>query len=153
MDFRALFLSSAGRISRRTWWIGTLILVAASIALNVVLAPVGLGMGSGWGPFIVYLALIYPALNLGLKRRHDRDDPGRDYLIVVAGSAIFTVLQAFGIGYTAVDLGNGFVGMAPVLWMSVLQLAFGLFGVYVLVQLGFLRGTAGVNSYGPDPLG
>ncbi len=25
-------------------------------------------------------------------------------------------------------------------------------GIYMLVQLGFLRGTPGSNTYGPDPL-
>ncbi|ODT47698.1 DUF805 domain-containing protein [Devosia sp. 63-57] len=151
MDIKSMFLASSGRISRRTWWFGTLMLIAASLVINLVLALVGLGVSS-WMPLIVYLLMIYPAYNLGLKRRHDRDNPGQDYLILLAGSAVFTILQSLGIGYSPVDLGNGFVGMMPDLWMSLLQLAFAIFGIYMLVQLGFLKGTTGDNSYGPDPL-
>jgi uncharacterized membrane protein YhaH (DUF805 family) len=28
----------------------------------------------------------------------------------------------------------------------------GIYGIYLLVVLGFLKGTAGPNNYGPDPL-
>jgi uncharacterized membrane protein YhaH (DUF805 family) len=28
-----------------------------------------------------------------------------------------------------------------------------LLGLWILVQAGFLKGTAGPNQYGPDPLG
>lgn len=153
MDLRALFLSNTGRISRRTWWIGTLILALASAVLNILLLSLGLPGAARWGVLLVYILICYPALNLGLKRRHDREHAGQDYIVLLAGSVIFTILQTLGIGYTEVDLGNGFVGMSPDTVMSVAQLVFALFGLYMLVQLGFLRGTQGVNSYGPDPLG
>ncbi|MNU10754.1 hypothetical protein D3C72_2580940 [compost metagenome] len=51
------------------------------------------------------------------------------------------------------DMGNGIVMPTPDMWMSVLYLLLGIFGIYMLVQLGFLKGTPGPNSYGPDPLG
>ena len=153
MDLQALYLTSDGRISRKTWWIGTVILFVASILLYIVLGLVGLGMTSSWGPIIVYLILFYPALNLGVKRRHDRDNDGNDYRILMGVSALLTLLQAFGIGFSRTDLGNGFVGMMPDLWMSIVQIAVGIYGIYLLVQLGFLKGTPGTNSYGQDPLG
>jgi uncharacterized membrane protein YhaH (DUF805 family) len=34
-----------------------------------------------------------------------------------------------------------------------LSLVVGVFAIYLLVVLGFLRGTVGPNQYGPDPLG
>ena len=37
--------------------------------------------------------------------------------------------------------------------MSILFALLGIFGIYLLVQLGFLKGTQGANSYGADPLG
>jgi uncharacterized membrane protein YhaH (DUF805 family) len=33
-----------------------------------------------------------------------------------------------------------------------LSVIVGIFGLYMLVVLGFLKGTAGPNNYGPDPL-
>ena len=29
---------------------------------------------------------------------------------------------------------------------------FGIYAIYMLVVLGFLKGTSGPNNYGPDPL-
>jgi uncharacterized membrane protein YhaH (DUF805 family) len=153
MDFQELFLSTSGRISRKTWWIGTVILIVASIVLYLILGFVGLGMTSSWGPVIAFVILVYPALAIGIKRRQDRDNNGMDYKIMMGISGVMTVLQALGIGYSRVDLGNGMVAMAPDMWMGAIQLVFGIFAIYVLIQLGFLKGTPGPNSYGPDPLG
>jgi uncharacterized membrane protein YhaH (DUF805 family) len=153
MDFQELFLTSSGRVSRKTWWIGTVILIIASLVLYFVLGLVGLGATSTFGPIIVYALIVYPAFNLGLKRRHDRDNDGTDFKIFMGVSAVVTLLQAFGIGYTATDLGNGMVVMAPGMIMTVVNLALGVFAIYIIVQNGFLKGTAGPNTYGPDPLG
>lgn len=153
MDFQELFLSANGRVSRKTWWIGTIVLIVASFLLYFILGLVGLGLTSAWGPLIVYALLVYPALNLGVKRRHDRDNDGMDYKIFMGVSAILSLLQAFGIGFTPTDLGNGMVVMAPGTIMTIVQLAFAVFAIYMLVQNGFLKGTTGPNSYGPDPLG
>lgn len=153
MDLQALFLSSSGRVSRKTWWMGTLIVIVASIVLYFVLGLIGLGMTSAFGPIIAFLILVYPAYNLGLKRRQDRDNNGMDFKILMGLSALTTLLQAFGIGYTPTDLGNGMVVMMPGMLMSTVQIIVGIFGIYMLIQLGFLRGTPGPNSYGADPLG
>jgi uncharacterized membrane protein YhaH (DUF805 family) len=153
MDLQALFLSSSGRVSRKTWWMGTLILIVASIVLYFVLGLIGLGMTSAFGPIIAFLILVYPAYNLGQKRRQDRDNNGMDFKILMGLSALTTLLQAFGIGYTPTDLGNGMVVMMPGMLMSTVQIIVGIFGIYMLIQLGFLRGTPGSNSYGADPLG
>lgn len=153
MDFQELFLSTNGRISRKTWWIGTVGLIVASIVLYLLLGLVGLGMTSTFGPLIAFLILVYPALSIGIKRRQDRDNNGMDYKIMMGVSGLLSLLQAFGIGYSRQDLGGGLVVMAPDMWMSIIQLAFGVFAIYMLVQLGFLKGTPGANSYGPDPLG
>lgn len=153
MDLQALYLSSDGRISRKTWWIGTLILIVATLILYFVLGLVGLGLTSRWGPIIAYLIVIFPTLNLGVKRRHDRDNNGNDYRILIGLYAVLTLLQVLGVGYTATDLGNGMVAMMPDMWMSVITIVVSLYGLYMLIQLGFLKGTPGANTYGADPLG
>ena len=35
---------------------------------------------------------------------------------------------------------------------AVLGIASTIFGVWLIIELGFLRGTPGPNKYGPDPL-
>ena len=152
MDLQALYLRSDGRISRKTWWIGTLILFVVTLVIYFVLGLVGLGTANRWGPLIGYLIVVYPTLNLGTKRRHDRDSNGNDYRILVGLYAVSTLLQALGIGYTATDVGNGTMMMMPDTWMGIVMVIVGLYGLYMLVQLGFLRGTNGSNSYGADPV-
>lgn len=144
MDFQELYLSANGRISRKTWWIGTVGLVVANLVAYFVLNLFGLGVTSNLAPLIVVALLIYPTLNLGLKRRHDRDSDGMDYKIFMGLSVVIGLLQAFGIGGPR---------MAPDTWMTILQFAYIAFAIYMLVQNGFLKGTTGPNTYGPDPLG
>ena len=152
MDFQELYLSTSGRISRKTWWIGVLGLIVASIALSLLLGLIGLGI-YGWGQLIVFLLLVYPAWCIGVKRRQDRDNNALDYKIMAVVSGAMTILQAFGIGMAATTIGAGIVIMQPTGIMMALQLVVAVFGIYILIQLGFLKGTAGPNTYGPDPLG
>ncbi|MFP9136332.1 DUF805 domain-containing protein [Devosia sp. XGJD_8] len=150
---KVLYTTTDGRLSRKEWWIGVVGLIIASIVLSIILGMVGLGGASGWGQLIAYVILFYPGWCIGIKRRQDRDNNATDFKVLMGLSGLLTLLQAFGIGITMTDMGNGIVMPTPDMWMSVLYLLLGIFGIYMLVQLGFLRGTPGPNSYGPDPLG
>jgi uncharacterized membrane protein YhaH (DUF805 family) len=150
---KLLYTTTDGRLSRKEWWIGVVGLLVASILLSIILGIVGLGGASGWGQLIAYVILFYPGWCIGIKRRQDRDNDATDFKVLMGVSGLLTLLQALGIGVTMTDMGNGIVMPTPDMWMSVLYLLLGVFGIYLLVQLGFLRGTQGPNSYGPDPLG
>lgn len=150
---KVLYTTTDARLSRKEWWIGVVGLIIASIVLSIILGMVGLGGASGWGQMIAYVILFYPGWCIGIKRRQDRDNNATDFKVLMGLSGLLTLLQAFGIGVTMTDMGNGIVMPTPDMWMSVLYLLLGIFGIYMLVQLGFLRGTPGPNSYGPDPLG
>jgi uncharacterized membrane protein YhaH (DUF805 family) len=145
-----LLTTADGRISRQQWWIGTVVMIVISIALSIVLAILGLGP---WGQLVVSLALLYPSYCIGVKRRHDRDNDGLDVKILLGVSAVLGILQAFGIGFTVTDAGNGVMVPSPDLWLTIVYIAWVVAAIYVLVQLGFLKGTPGPNSYGADPLG
>lgn len=149
----SLYTTTSGRISRKQWWLGVVGLIIASIVLAIILGLVGLGSTSGWGQLIAYVILFYPGWCIGLKRRQDRDNNGMDFKVLMGVSGLLTLLQAFGIGVTMTDVGNGMLVPMPDMWLSALFLLLGLFGIYMLVQLGFLKGTPGSNSYGADPLG
>ena len=150
---KALYTTTDGRIARKQWWLGVVGLIIASIVLSLILGLVGLGGTSGWGQLIAYVILFYPGWCLGIKRRQDRDNNAMDFKILMGASGLLTLVQALGIGVTMTDLGNGVMAPMPDMWLSVLLGLLGLFGIYMLVQLGFLKGTPGANSYGPDPLG
>ncbi len=150
---KVLYTTTDGRISRKQWWLGVVGVIIASIVLTMILGLVGLGGTSGWGQLIAYVILFYPNWCLGIKRRQDRDNNAMDFKILMGVSGLLTLVQALGIGMTMTDIGNGVMMPVPDMWLSVLYGLLGLFGIYMLVQLGFLKGTPGANSYGPDPLG
>lgn len=174
----SLYTHSNGRIARKTWWLGVLGLIVASLVVSIILGVFGLGLNMGlpafdpanadmaavteaaaaamrasaWGSLINFAILAYPAYNLMVKRRHDRDNSGRDVAIYLAVTGLLLIVQALGLGTTMVDFGGGAMMPMPSMALSTALAALGIFGIYLLVVCGFLRGTPGSNHYGADPL-
>ena len=130
MNMQALFFSAQGRINRKPYWMGLLMLlgfeIVASLVLGAVIGMSGAGtvqldgstamtggsmvvMGLG---AIVYLVVLVMSLMLAVKRVHDRDRSG---------------------------------------WFLLLALL-PLLNIWVFIEVGFLPGTPGPNRFGPDPL-
>jgi uncharacterized membrane protein YhaH (DUF805 family) len=150
----SLLTTTEGRIGRQQWWIGVIAMVVISIIASIILGILSFGNAAllSWLAVLLNIALIYPAYCIGIKRRHDRDNDGTDLKILIAGSIIINVLQATGIGVDLVDAGQGVVLPVPAIWLGLINLAYAIFAIYMFVQLGFLKGTTGANSYGLDPL-
>lgn len=150
----ALLTTREGRIGRQQWWIGVVAMIVVSIIASIVLGILSFGNQAllGWLAVLLNLALIYPAYCIGLKRRHDRDNDGTDLKILIGGSVILNLLQASGIGAELLDMGGGVIVPVPAMWLGLVNLAYAVFAIYMLVQLGFLKGTTGPNRYGLDPL-
>ena len=177
MDFKSLYLTTDGRISRKTWWIGAIVLGVINIVVSLVLLPlVGLGgpnvaalmaansdaaalstamlgsiQASGWGGLIVFLIFAYPGYCLSVKRRHDKNNNGMDVIAYYVLTGLLLLVQALGLGYSVGEM-NGVAVPVPSLIYSVLGFVALVGGIYLLVVLGILKGTAGANDYGPDPL-
>jgi len=84
MDWNHLYTNFDGRISRQPFWIGTLVLWAASIAL-LILAGIIVGSASTAMMLIqlvIGLAFLVPSLAVAVKRFHDRDKSGWWVLII-----------------------------------------------------------------------
>lgn len=152
-NIKALLTTTDGRIGRQQWWIGIVVLIVISILASIVLSILSFGNGTvmAWFGVLINLALIWPSYCVGIKRRHDRDNNGTDLKILIAGSVLLNLLTATGIGSSMTDMG-GVMMPVPSIWLGALNLIFAIFAIYMLVQLGFLKGTAGPNNYGPDPL-
>ncbi|MEQ9635297.1 MAG: DUF805 domain-containing protein [Devosia marina] len=152
-NIKALLTTTEGRIGRQQWWIGIVVLIVISIVASIVLSILSFGNGTvmAWFGVLINLALIWPSYCVGIKRRHDRDNNGTDLKILIAGSVLLNLLAATGIGSSMTDMG-GVMMPVPSIWLGALNLIFAIFAIYMLVQLGFLKGTAGPNNYGPDPL-
>ena len=171
-SFVSLYTNGSGRISRKSWWLGVVGLIVASIVITLILSLVGLGMSMGgafdpahpeaiadmmrksaWGSLITFAILAYPSYNLSIKRRHDRNSAGLDFQIYLGLTLLLVLVQALGVGTSVQDLGNGVMMPMPAPWFGAVALILGIFGLYMLVVLGFLRGTVGTNTYGADPAG
>ncbi len=152
-SIKNLLTTTDGRISRRQWWTGTVVLIVAGLVLSILLMTLaGNNFGlMAWGNLIISLLLIYPAYCIGMKRRQDRDNNGTDLKVLLGASVVVSLLQAFGIGLEMTDVGNGVMMPMPSMWFTILGGVLAVFSIYMVIQLGFLRGTAGANSYGPDP--
>jgi uncharacterized membrane protein YhaH (DUF805 family) len=124
------FTSFEGRIPRKTFWLGFLVLLIISWILQfIVFAIFGVSMmgdpnatpeqmaeelSAMMLPLgIVLLITLWPTLALYTKRWHDRNKSG---------------------------------------WWSLILFIPIIGGIWMLIELGFLRGTEGANRYGPDPI-
>ncbi len=139
MDWAYLFLSFNGRISRKPYWIGSSIIIVASIL--VVLLTYNFDDHELGG--VADLALLYPDYAVVFKRAHDRDMP----IWIPTLSLILSALLS-SIGMLGLD--GPFESPTPLFWIvAVPTIAIAL---YLIVDLGFRKGTRGPNRYGPDPL-
>lgn len=154
MNLKHLFLSFEGRISRKPYWIALLILIAiqlfgVAVGLfvlglpletflqqdNQTLTQINLGAG---------LILLYPSLAITIKRLHDRNRSGWWGTMFYALSVANNILSTTSYAGTAGNLSTSQLALLALL---------GIGGLWLLVELGFLRGTAGENRFGQDPLG
>lgn len=176
MDFKSLYTSYDGRIGRQKFWIGVIILIVAAIIVGAIVNAIlgvnmfgypeigstdpndymdlimGLAQKAAWANIITFVIFVVPWSALMIKRAHDRDSNGMLVWVAIGISAITLLMQAFGFYYTMMDMGGGMMIPTPNVVGWVLGLVSFIIGVYLLVVLGFLKGTQGPNSYGEDPL-
>lgn len=90
MPMKDLFFSFNGRINRAKFWLGNLALmvvylilagISAATMSPMTVSPSGQVQGGGMGIIgiiilIVYIAMLWPSLAIGIKRWHDRDKSG-----------------------------------------------------------------------------
>lgn len=127
-SFAGVLFSFQGRISRKTFWLTTLALIAVGAVAGGIIGGIAGATaaadgapdpGDDFSPAFVIPVLIllffnfWTSLALQIKRWHDRNKTGWFVLL-------------------------GFIPIIGWIWE--------------FVEIGFLRGTQGDNDYGPDPL-
>ena len=142
------FFSSHGRIPRHKWWIGSVCVAGAVILASVLLwsrygEGVILGQGGRTAAFAVNLVFLYVAYCLGAKRFRDRNKSPAHMGLPIAVALVKLVLDLFHV------TGDPWVPNALDTLFLVVQVGI---GVWLIIELGCLRGTVGDNDYGPDPL-
>lgn len=136
MTLATLLLSPEGRISRGPWWLGWGLLYGAVSVVNLldrfifvhasqlnILLPV------------LFVALAWPTYSLHAKRFHDRDKPS-------SWAVAYVVLQLAGM---ALLVGGGSQGPISLIGIAILA----IIALWIIVELGVLRGSVGANRFGP----
>ena len=137
-----------GRLNRQAWWISAIILGVVSIVLSFILGLVipsggadfnSIMAAAGWKGLIVWIIIGYPYLAITIKRRHDRNSNGYDAVGFWVLVLVYYIVLGLGLSQSIIG--------------SILGLIFLIYGIYIFVVVGCLKGSAGPNQYGPDPLG
>jgi len=143
-----LFAGFTGRIGRRAYWFGLIVLMAISpFSLSAILSsdPFAEAIAHvrqlGVPGLMWTLALFVPLAALNTKRLHD-----------LGQSGIYAVLFYAPAALSAITL---FTGWTPqmetmVSYSTAIAGLMGVAGVFFLFRLGFYPGTEGPNKYGPE---
>jgi uncharacterized membrane protein YhaH (DUF805 family) len=144
MELTELLLSTEGRINRLRFWIGILIVIAVSTVLfYLILATAGPTQTGVLLAVLAAFALAYPYYAIMAKRFQDRNKPGLLALLGIVPYYTLNLLYTFRI----LD------PIAPTGLSRILDVIIALIALWIVVELGCLKGTPGPNRYGPDPLG
>jgi uncharacterized membrane protein YhaH (DUF805 family) len=150
MDFGYLYTSFEGRIGRKSYWVGTIVLVI--VMMVVMFGAVFLIGGSVLAndfqtrliTFVLQLLFLYPSAALMVKRLHDRNRPGYFAAFMLVPVILKGITDLMGMTGDPINQN----GLDYLFNIVIFIVAIGFF-----VELGCLRGTVGSNQYGPDPLG
>jgi uncharacterized membrane protein YhaH (DUF805 family) len=150
MDFAYLYTSFEGRINRKPYWMGLILLIIVMIV--VMFVAIYLVGGSVLVndtrtrliTFILQLLFLYPSAVLMVKRLHDRNRPNYYVAFLLVPMVIKALTDLMGmtgdpVSQNALDY--------------LLNIIIFVVSVWFFIELGCLRGTVGPNQYGPDPLG
>jgi uncharacterized membrane protein YhaH (DUF805 family) len=132
-----VFTGFQGRITREPFWIAFAIMVAVeTITQFLAYRTQGETLST-----ILDLAFTYPEFAIAVKRSNDRN---LSPWVVALFFAINVALDLF-------TLLNGELDNAGPI-NNIILIPFALLALLLIVELGFRRGTAGPNRFGPDPL-
>jgi uncharacterized membrane protein YhaH (DUF805 family) len=146
MDIGTLLFSFEGRLNRAKYWLAVLTYFVAAIILALLgfMADQivgGVGLIYGIVGTVVYVALLFSGVAVGIKRLHDRAKSGWWLLVFYVLPTVIILIGTF--------LSWSTRSMAISGLCSLLAMAISIWG---FVELGCLRGSVGPNRYGPDPL-
>ena len=142
MNWGHLFFNFDGRVNRSRFWIAAVIfavIYAVMIILDYVTDhSVVIQALNG----MLGIVMLIAGISVGVKRLHDRNKSGWYLLLFYFAPCTLAALSV---------LTDAFVEDSTIIATVLGLLAFAI-GVWAFIEMGCLRGTVGVNQYGPDPV-
>lgn len=130
-----LLFSFTGRIGRKSWWLGVVVITAVSIIAGLLVD----GYDKTFGPIMAYAAMGL----ITFRRLKDRGHPEFvGYLWAFLATTLFAVLW----------LDAFHDPLSQPLWLWGLAAILIPFSLWVLIDCAFLEGTPGPNRYGSQPV-
>lgn len=170
-QLKHLLLTFEGRLARRRFWFGLLVLVAISIPLKALFAlfisgPELVTKVTNFEELLTYtrkgaladmlmtVLLLYPLMAIFTKRLND--DNRSNKVIYIYFALSFATYFLTILAPESVIGSNPFASpgeqIEPTLISRTFFLPQMLIGLYLLFQCGIKRGTIGDNPHGPDPV-
>ena len=136
MDWKNLYLSLDGRINRKPFWLGVVVFAVVTWILEFIL-------------FAVFGVSLIPTM-----------DPNADPAAAAAAASAMMgkmtvplIILGLLILWPAICLyAKRWHDRGKSGWWSLITFVPIIGSIWLLVELGFLRGTEGPNRFGPDPL-
>jgi len=153
MSWGDIFFGFRGRINRKIYWAGSVLVGLAGFLFAALLAYLATGnpfapevwerpadKASIWAPvWLAYFGfLVWPSTALAVKRLHDRNRPVWIWYVYYALALAVPLRPAL---VSEANPASGFLA-AP----------FAFLAGYIFFELGVFRGTPGPNAHGDDPL-
>jgi uncharacterized membrane protein YhaH (DUF805 family) len=142
MEIARLWFDFKGRINRGKYWfvgIANLLRFAAFVLVAVAAHSGALGVLAG----LVGVPLFLSSMAIGVKRLHDRNKSAWWLLLFYLMPPVLNIVRD-----ALVRLHDPLpFTLAMVFWVVSVGIS-----IWAVIELGCLRGTAGPNRYGPDPL-
>jgi uncharacterized membrane protein YhaH (DUF805 family) len=143
-DFFEFMFGASGRINRAKYWVSLVKFSLAGLLVAVILFTTA-GIAA---PLLIVVAILtlVPWLLCGIaittERLHDRDRSAWWLAVFYLVPGLLNQLSKT----------TWFAGAAGTALYYILALAAFALTIWGFVEIGCLRGTAGSNRYGPDPL-
>lgn len=155
MELRS-FYALKGRALRSEYWLVTLVAVLAAIAIfsffELVLAMevfskevTEYSVSEAVAYFSFSLGMAAALMPVTLRRLHDRNRGLGWFLFYTAASLLMDFVDFLSLPFVH------FADLSPDSSQALYGIS-GIIGLIMVIDLGFLRGTEGINRFGPDPL-
>jgi uncharacterized membrane protein YhaH (DUF805 family) len=142
MDWGHLFFTFDGRSSRARFWIAGLIFVVVYAVMTIIDYVTDQSVVFQALNGMCIIVIVIASIAVGVKRLHDRNKSGwyllLFYFVPCTLAALSVLIGAFVEDSSIIATVLALLALALVVW--------------AFVEMGCLRGTIGVNQYGPDPV-